>query len=461
MNKWIKLLRAIPGTKWTVGEIVEVDAEVARAYVDAKFAEEATGPAAAALDAATQAELDKLRNGFTDTLKLVGDQVRNANEKLRPLVQIANGESEDDKLVKTGGFKTMGHFAFANVRGPKHDNPDPDHLGQLRKYEDCYNRISRAATGMNEASEPDGALAIPPQFATTIWERTRKYENLSERVDMMPISGNAWQMPADAETSRADGSRRGGIQGYWDGEAAQYTKSKPTFSDRYLRLKKLTVLVYATNEVLEDAPGLEAYINKVAPEEITFKVNDALVNGTGSGMPLGLLNSPGRVTVTQESSQASATLQAVNVIKMWARLYAPSRANAVYLINQDVETQLQQMTLATGTYSGQLVYMPPTGLSGSNYATLNGRPIIPIEQCATVGTEGDIILADLSSILAIRKQAGLQQAMSIHLRFDYDETVFKFSLRMDAQHVWQKPLTPFKGSNTQSSIVTLHTRNGS
>ncbi len=459
--KWVKLIRAIPGTSWKVGEIFEVDEAIARAYVDAKYVEEAAAPADAALDAATAAEIAAIRTAFTDTLKLIGDQVRNANTALRPLVQIAGSESEDDKLVKTGDFRSMGHFAYASVRGMKPDGAEPEHYQKLTKYAEAYNRISRAATGLNEASEPDGALAIPPQFATTIWERTRKLENLSERIDMMPIAGNAWQMPADAETSRVDGSRRGGIQGFWEGEAAQYSKSKPTFSDRYLRLKKLTVLVYATNEVLEDAPGLEAYINRVAPEEITFKVNDALVNGTGSGMPLGILNSPARVTVTQESSQASATLQAVNVIKMWARLYAPSRANAIYLINQDVEQQLQQMTLATGTYSGQLVYMPPTGLSANSYATLNGRPIVPIEQCASVGTEGDIILADLSSILAIRKQAGLQQAMSIHLRFDFDETVFKFSLRMDAQHVWQKPLTPFKGSNTQSSIVTLHTRNGS
>ena len=44
--------------------------------------------------------------------------------------------------------------------------------------------------------------------------------------------------------------------------------------------------------------------------------------------------------------------------------------------------------------------MPPGGLSGQPYGTLLGRPVIPIEQCSTLGTVGDIILADLKQFIA-------------------------------------------------------------
>jgi HK97 family phage major capsid protein len=459
---WIKLIRSIPKTNYVKDEVVEVEDAIGAAYIERGYAEEARGPelVEGALDAETRAEIDGLKRAFTETLQLIRAQIRSTNEELRPHVQVEAGEAEDDKLVRTchGGFRSMGHFAYAINRGFKPDNPDPTHHASLVKYRDAYDRIARAASGMNEASDPDGGLAIPPTFSTQIWERTRDYYNIADQITLMPIGGNSWQMPADAETSRVDGSRRGGIQAFWEGEAAQYQKSKPTFSDRYLRLKKLTALVYVTNEQLDDAPGLEGYLNRVAPEEITFKINDALVNGTGVGMPFGMVKHPSRVTVNKESGQASATIVANNFLKMWARLYAPSRRNAVILINQDVEPQLQQMAIATGTSSGQLIYMPPTGLSQSPYATLNGRPVIPIEQCATVGTEGDIIITDLTQMLGIRKAVGLQQSMSIHLRFDFDETVFKFSMRMDAQPAWEKPLTPFKGTNTQGTIITLQTR---
>ena len=46
--------------------------------------------------------------------------------------------------------------------------------------------------------------------------------------------------------------------------------------------------------------------------------------------------------------------------------------------------------------------------------------------------------------------------MSIHLRFDYGEVVFKYNMRLDFQCMWSKALTPFKGSKSRSPIVTLN-----
>ena len=41
---------------------------------------------------------------------------------------------------------------------------------------------------------------------------------------------------------------------------------------------------------------------------------------------------------------------------------------------------------------------------------------------------------------------------------DYDESVFRFIFRIDGQPWWNAPLTPFKGTNTQSCFVALATR---
>jgi HK97 family phage major capsid protein len=210
-----------------------------------------------------------------------------------------------------------------------------------------------------------------------------------------------------------------------------------------------------TNELLDDAPALEGYINKVAPSEIAFKTTDAVVSGSGAGMPLGILNSPARITVAAVGGQGAATLVPENFAAMWARMYAPCRRNAVWLINQDIEPQLDGLKYATGSSSGQLVYQPPAGISQTPYSTIKGRPVIVLEQCATLGTEGDVILADLSEIAAAAKVGGVKSEMSIHLRFDYDESVFKFSYRFDSQCFWDQALTPFKGSLTQGPLITL------
>ena len=116
---------------------------------------------------------------------------------------------------------------------------------------------------------------------------------------------------------------------------------------------------------------------------------------------------------------------------MWSRLYGPCRDKAVWLINQDVEPQLFTMTIGVGT-GGIATYMPPGGLSGKPFATLLGRPVLPVEWCPTLGTVGDIVLADLSQYVTISK-GGVDSAQSMHLRFDFDEQAFRFIFRVDGQ----------------------------
>lgn len=89
---------------------------------------------------------------------------------------------------------------------------------------------------------------------------------------------------------------------------------------------------------------------------------------------------------------------------------------------------------------------------------IKGRPVVPVEYCATVGTVGDIILADASQYRMIRKAAGVQQDSSIHVRFLNDETTFRALYRVDGQPMPRSAITPFKGSNTLSPFVVLATR---
>jgi HK97 family phage major capsid protein len=461
VKKWIKLLRVYDGKP--VGEIYEVDEAIARALVAGGVAEDATATADGLLAQTQTAELRAQMEGYT---RAIADTFRAGVEEIRAarpdLGRIDPTESEDDKKVPTGGFRSLGHYAHDIFRGRHPGNPDPAAVVRLNEFHALVDRVHRGSvqrgtpSGMSESIDPDGGGVIPTEFAGRIWERARTQEMLMDRIDMTPVGGNTMVMPADAESSRVDGQRSGGIQGFWEGEADQYQKSKPTLRKIELKLKKLTLLAWMTNELLEDSGGaLDSYLTRQASKELVFKTNFGIVRGTGAGMPAGMINALCRVTQAAVAGQGAGTLTAVNIINMWARLYAPCRPGSAWFINQNIEPQLAQLTLATGTYSGQLVYMPPTGLSNSVYATLQGRPVIPLEQCSTLGTEGDIILADLSQYVGIKKAAGMQQSVSIHLRFDYDETCFKFTLRMDAQPAWQSPLTPYQGTATQSPIITL------
>lgn len=312
---------------------------------------------------------------------------------------------------------------------------------------------TRAASGLNETTPSDGGFLVQQDFVTELLKRTYETGILASKVKKIPISTNANGMKINAidEDSRANGSRWGGVQTYWEGEADEITASKPKFRQMELSLKKLTGLCYATDELLQDAAALEAVIRQAFAEEFGFKIDDAILSGSGEGEPLGILNSGAIVTVAKEASQTD-TITVENLIKMWNRLWSRSRANAVWYINQELEPYLY--TLKIGD---KPVYIPAGGLSEKPYGTLFGRPVVPIEQCSAAGEVGDIILADIGQYLLIDK-GGIKSASSIHVRFLYDENVFRFIYRVDGKPIWTKPLTPYKGSATVSPFVTLAKR---
>ena len=363
--------------------------------------------------------------------------LRDINRKFTPG---GEGNPNDTRLFKSFGEQLMAGVAAAQQGA----TPDP--------------RLLAINKALSESVPSDGGFLVQPDFSADLLRRTYEMGAITSRCRRIPISANAngLKINAVAETSRATGSRWGGITGYWGYEAGTKSEASPTFRQMELLLKKLYCMVYSTDELLQDTTALESVISQGCSEELNFLTEDAIINGTGAGQPLGVLNSPCLVSVAKETGQTAATVVTENIVKMWARMWAKSRPNAVWLINQDIEPQLFTMSLGVGT-GGVPVYMPANGLSDKPYGQLMGRPVVPVEYCATLGTVGDIILADFSQYLLIDK-GGIQAASSIHYLFVYDKTAFRFVYRVDGQPAWNAALTPFKGTNTLSPFVALAAR---
>jgi HK97 family phage major capsid protein len=417
----------------------------------------AADPVASKLDEAErllseqQAALRALRNPSPRT------QAANVVKSYAPgaerFPQVFRNHSDFFRMVKSLGNNVQGWRD--NAMAKAYVEKTAGHIDDY--YKKGYTGITKAApSGLNETIASDGGVLVPPQFVNTLLQRT--YENdLMSRCTLLPMTSNVLKIPAINETSRADGSRFGGIQASWEGEAGTTDNTKPAYKQIQLNLSKLMLLVRATDELLEDSGvALQTFIETVANQELQFKIGDAIINGDGAGKPLGIVGHPCEVSVSKETGQAAATLTTANIVKMWSRMFHKCRENAIWLINQDVEPQLYTLNQTVGV-GGQLTFMPPGGLSAAPYATLMGRPVIPVEFCSTLGTKGDIILWDPSTYL-VGTRGGMQSAVSMHVYFSTAEQQFRFILRLDGKPWYSAPLTPFKGSNTQSCVVTLATR---
>lgn len=371
--------------------------------------------------------------------------------------QVPDGSRIDivDRLPRGHwGWNNMGEFSLAVRRAanPNGSGVVDPRLGRFAAAPSTYG---------TEGTGADGGFLVPPDFRNDIMTKVLAENTLLSRVDQIPVGGNSFMMPVDETTPW---QTSGGIQAYWEDEAVVGTQSKPSFTTKQVRANKITALVGMSEEMLEDAPAVDAYLRRKAPEKINYKVDAAIVSGNGVGKPLGILNSASLITVTKESSQAADTLLMENVTKMYSRMYAPLLSSSVWLMNQDVMPQLLQINsraldvAGSQVYGGQPMYIGPGQLSQAPNGMLLGRPIVYTQACPTLGDLGDVIFADMSQYLAIIK-GGVKTDTSMHLWFDYGIMAYRFVLRIGGMPWWASAITPASGSsNTLGCFVALQAR---
>lgn len=373
------------------------------------------------------------------TAEVLASYVRSAPAPVAPVPSAAAVTGVHDRAGDQP-FADFGEFVGSLIRAGKPQGAVDPRLS------------TRAASGASTDVGSDGGFLIPPGFVTQIMQRANQLGDVWSRVTKVPVEGNTMSINGVDESSRATGSRWGGVTVARAAEADTVAASKPKFHKVDLKLKKLMGLYYVTEEQQEDGPAAAEIAIRGFSEELVFVSEDEVFNGLGGAQMLGVMNSPALVTVAAEAAQVAATLVAGNVSRMLSRLDSRSRKTAAWFYDPSVEEQLPLMTIGQ-----QPVYIPQGGLRGNlDFATLAGLPCFPVEYLAVLGTAGDIVLADMSQYAVIEK--GSKTATSIHARFVYDEQVIKFTTRNDGAPLWKSALTPKNGGATRSPFVTVATR---
>jgi HK97 family phage major capsid protein len=392
----------------------------------------------ALVDAAVKSAVTEATKGVAETASQ--EAVKAYAESVAKDVKAGNievVEDETDKAVKAGtAFKSNGEFFKAVMHASS---------GVVDKR-----LLAMKAQGLNEAVPSQGGFLVPQTVASGILQNMWNPGTFLSLFRPIPVSGNSLLINAIDETSRANGSRMGGVLGYWLEEAATKSLSKPKFRQISLKLKKVAAACYATDELLEDTTALESWLGTYVPEELRFMTGAAIMDGSGAGTPLGILQSGALVSVLRDASSA---ISANDILSMWARRYVGVN-DYVWLANANVAPQVYTMTIGT-----QPVYTPPGGLSEAPYGRLLGRPYIETEFNPGLGTAGDLMLVSPSQYAMIDK-GGVQSASSIHVSFLQDETCFRFVYRVDGQPAWEQPVTPFTTTDTISPFVCLSATTG-
>jgi HK97 family phage major capsid protein len=130
----------------------------------------------------------------------------------------------------------------------------------------AYGNVSRdarlnqrsAAAGASEAVPSDGGFLLAPDFSRDLVLRMYNTGELFRRCREIPIDSNQFAFPQVDESSRATGSRLGGVQAWWNAEGQNELPAslqstghtmKASFNLSTLTTNKLTCYLTLSNEI--------------------------------------------------------------------------------------------------------------------------------------------------------------------------------------------------------------------
>lgn len=164
----------------------------------------------------------------------------------------------------------------------------------------------------------------------------------------------------------------------WIEEGGALQFSDATFSQILLDAHKLHVAIKVTEELLYDnAFGLENYIITQFGKALANAEEDAFLNGTGVGQPLGLFAATGGGTV----AATVTTLTADDIMKLVYALKRPYRKNAKFILNDQTIATIRTFKDNNGAYMWQpaLTHGEPDRLLGYEVHT---SPFAPVDAIA-------------------------------------------------------------------------------
>ena len=212
--------------------------------------------------------------------------------------------------------------------------------GMLTALRTNFRQVSNV---LQEGVDADGGYLVPEEYDRRLIQ-TLSEENIMRRLGNVITTSGEHKINIAATKPAAAWIEEGG--------ALQF--SDATFAQILLDAHKLHVAIKVTEELLYDSAfNLESYIIEQFGKALANAEEDAFLNGTGVGQPLGLFAEVGGGHV---AGTLSAALKADDVLGLIYELKRPYRKNASFIMNDKTVAQIRKFKDNNGAYIWQPSY---------------------------------------------------------------------------------------------------------
>ncbi len=236
--------------------------------------------------------------------------------------------------------------------------------GMLTALRTNFKQISNV---LQEGVDADGGYLVPEEYDSRLIDVLTE-ENIMRKLGHKITTSGEHKINIAATKPAAAWIEEGGALSFGDA----------TFDQILLDAHKLHVAIKVTEELLYDnAFGLENYIIDQFGKALANAEEDAFLNGTGVGQPLGLFAETGGGT----AAASVATLATDNVLDLVYALNRPYRKNAKFIMNDQTIAAIRKLKDNNGAYMWQpsLIAGEPDKLLGYEVYT---SPFCPEDKIA-------------------------------------------------------------------------------
>jgi HK97 family phage major capsid protein len=211
--------------------------------------------------------------------------------------------------------------------------------GMLTALRTNFRHVSNV---LQEGVDADGGYLVPEEYDSRLI-RVLEGENIMRKLGhKITTSGDHKINIASTEPAAA-----------WIEEGGALQFSDAQFSQILLDAHKLHVAIKVTEELLYDnAFNLESYIIDEFGKALSNAEEDAFLNGTGVGQPLGLFAATGGGTVYKTVTKLAAD----EIMNLVYALKRPYRKNSAFIMNDQTIATIRTFKDNNGAYMWQPSY---------------------------------------------------------------------------------------------------------
>ncbi len=323
-----------------------------------------------------------------------------------------------------GGFENIGEMIYAMDQMKRNNKPDDRLMSLLVEH-----REQQMGTGQT------GGFAVPEQFRDELLLAVAQTGIVRPRATVIPAGSPPdakLSIPALDQTSGAN--MYGGVTLVHTGEGVTMTETTAKLKEISFEPKEISAYLTVTNKLLNNWVAASEVLGNLLRGAMIGAEDYDFLRGDGVNKALGIINSPASINYARNTPNSVVWSDIYN---MAARL--KMGGNPIWIASQTIIPSLAAMQ-DSGSHA---VFIGGSNLSGSAAgglpSTLFGFPIVFSDRLPTLGTKGDLILADLAYYV-IKDGSGPFLAWSEHVYWTANKSVVKIVWNVDGKAWLTEPL---------------------